>query len=155
MALAKANKAYQQAAHYCSYQERTEQEVRAKLQALGIAQQEADQVIQALKAENFLNEERYVAAFIRGRFLGKHWGKRKLFVALTKRGVAPALIQKGLASIKEADYLQTLREVATQKKQYLVGADLQQDQQQLMRYLLQKGYEPELVSKTLQELLEA
>lgn len=138
---------------YCSYQERTEQEVRKKLQALGMAQKE-DQLIQVLKEENFLNEERYVAAFISGKFQSKHWGKRRISLALTQKGVDPALIHKGLDAIEAADYLQCIRKVAEKKKKLLVAKDPMQVEQRLSSYLLQKGYEPDLVQQTVQGLLK-
>ena len=150
---AEENRVYQQAARYCSYQERTTQETKAKLQTLGATPEEVEQLIQQLKEERFLDEERYVEAFIRGKFLGKHWGKRKLLVALTKKGLDPALIQQGLDAIEEADYLQTLRRVAHRKKQLLAGEDYTQIKRKLTNYLLQKGYEPDLVYQTVQELI--
>jgi len=65
------NTFYQKAAHYCGYQERTEKEVQEKLRAWGVAQKEVEHMIQALKADHFLDEERYVEAFIRSKYLGK------------------------------------------------------------------------------------
>ena len=154
MAIAQAHPAYQKAARYCSYQDRTEKEVRAKLSALGVTQEtETEQLIQALKAKKLLDEERYVASFIRGRVVGKHWGKRKLQRALASQGVGATLIQKGLAALDDADYLRGLREVAERKKQALAGTPPQQEQQKLTNYLLQKGYEPALVDQTVQELV--
>lgn len=150
-----AYKVYQKAARYCSYQERTVQEVRDKLQALGITQKEKqDQLIQELQAANFLDEERYVAAFVRGKYLGKYWGKNKLLVALTHKGVAPALIQKGLAAIEDDAYRQCLRKVAHRKSQSLVDKDPRQRKHKLANYLLQKGYEPDLVQQTVQDVVE-
>ena len=146
--------AYEKAARYCSYQDRTEKEVRSKLRTLGVTQEaEVVQLIQALKTEKFLDEERYVASFVRGRLIGKQWGKRKIRLALVGKGVEPALIDKELAVIEDADYLQTLQEVATKKKQGLAGKSPRQDQQKLTNYLLQKGYEPDLVYQIAQELV--
>jgi regulatory protein len=142
---------YNKAARYCGYQERTEKEVQEKLLAWGVESKEEEaRIIQALQAENFLNEERYVEAFIRGKFLGKQWGKRKMFDALTKKGLDPALIHKGLATIEPTDYLQQLRYIADQKKQSLAGTSSMQARQKLTNYLLQKGYEPELIIQTVQ-----
>ncbi len=143
---------YQKAIRYCGYQERTEKEVQEKLRAWGVAQKEEEvRIIQALQEDNFLNEERYVEAFIRGKFLGKQWGKRKMFDVLTKKGVDSVLIQKGLATIETTDYLQHLRYVANRKKQSLAEASSIQGMQKLTNYLLQKGYEPDLVTQTVQE----
>lgn len=154
MAIVDVHKAYQKVARYCAYQDRTEKEVRAKLQAVGVTQEtEIEKLIETLKAEKFLDEERYVTSFVRGRLVGKHWGKRKIQLALASKGIAPDLIHKGLAAIEDPAYLQTLREIAIRKKQGLAGKDPRQDQQKLTNYLLQKGYEPDLVYQTVQELL--
>lgn len=145
---------YQKASHYCSYQERTEKEVQEKLYVWGVTKKsETERIIQALKVNHFLDEERYVAAFIRGKFLGKQWGKRKIRTMLAKKGLDQTLIQKGFTIIADADYLQGLRHIAERKKQSLVGATQIQKQQKLIRYLLQKGYEPDLVHQVVQTTL--
>jgi regulatory protein len=142
---------YRKAAHYCGYQERTEKEVQEKLRVWGVAQEEVARIIQTLKADRFLDEERYLEAFIRGKFLGKQWGKRKLLVALSKKGLDQILIQKGLDTIETTDYLQTLRYVADRKIAFLAEATSMQKRQKLTNYLLQKGYEPDLVCQIVQE----
>lgn len=144
---------YQKAARYCAYQERTEKEVQEKLRAWGVKQDEKTYIIRTLKEDRFLDEERYVTAFIRGKFLTKKWGKRKLWAALVEKGINQTLIQKGLATIKDTDYIQSLYHVAKQKKQSLVGVTSMQERQKLINYLLQKGYESDLVIPTVQEIV--
>jgi len=145
--------ALQKAAHYCGYQDRTEAQVRAKLHALGVEDATiADQIIQRLHAERYLDEERYAVAFVRGKFVDKKWGKQKIRHALTVQGIASARIESALATLPNTDYLQTLRHLALQKKQQLTGQAATQVQQKLTRHLLQKGYESDLVSKIVQEL---
>lgn len=147
------NTIYRKVAHYCGYQERTEREVRDKLRVWGAANKvEEDHIVKILKQDHFLNEERYVAAFIRGKSLSNKWGKRKLLAALTQKGVDQALICKGLAAIENNDYLQSLRHVADQKTKALAGATPIQAKQKLTNYLLQKGYEPDLVHQTVQTI---
>lgn len=150
--LNKKNNAYEKVVQYCGYQERTEQEVRNKLHALGVTQtREKDQFIRALKAENFLNEERYIEAFIRGKVLSRQWGKKKLLITLTNKGLDPTLIQKGLDALADTDYLQSLHKAADRKKRSLAGKDPVLYKQKLTHYLLQKGYEPELVYQVTQQ----
>ncbi len=147
---------YQKAARYCSYQERTEKEVGEKLRTLGIAcEVEATKIIQTLKVERFLSEERYVEAFVRGKFFAKKWGKRKLLTALSQKSLDQVLIQKGLDAINDVDYRQALYALANQRKQQLSGTNLGQNQQKLINYLLQKGYEPGLAWEAVQEVLKA
>ena len=145
---------YQKAAHYCSYQERTEKEMQDKLYAWGVDdQEEIARIIQVLKTNRFLDEERYVATFIRGKYLGRQWGKRKLWAVLMKKAISPVLIQKGLEALETDTYLQSLRHIATRKQLLLTGTTLTQKKQQLTNFLLQKGYEPDLVHQVVQETL--
>ena len=145
---------YQKIACYCSYQERTKKEVMQKLHALGLSSEEvATQMIERLVQERFLDEERYVTAFIRGKFLHKRWGKRKLMAALAQKGISTEYIQAGLATISMTEYRQVIRDLAVQKKQTLLDMDTYQAQQKLTRYLLQKGFELEVVRPIVEELL--
>ncbi len=144
---------YQKAVRYCAYQERTEKEVQEKLRAWGVKQDEITHIIRTLKQDRFLDEERYVTAFVRGKLLAKKWGKRKLWAVLMERGISQALIQKGLAVIEDTDYIQSLHHVAKQKKQSLADITSMQARQKLINYLLQKGYESDLVIRTVQEMI--
>jgi regulatory protein len=153
MALDRTDTIYQKAMRYCSYQERTEKEIQEKLRGWGVEDKEGVHMIRALKVDRFLDEERYVAAFIRGQFLGKKWGKKKLVAALTSKGLDQILVRQGLAMIEDVDYVQSLRDVAERKRASLVGATPTQAKQKLMNYLLQKGYESELVIQTVQEII--
>ncbi len=145
--------AYGPAARYCSYQERTEQEVHKKLATLGVPAEEVEPLIEVLKAQRFLNEERYVEAFIQGKWGRKQWGKRKLKMALIGKGVAPTYIQQGLDSIDETAYRQVLQELADKKRASLQAYTHAEQQQKTTNYLLQRGYEPDLVYSTVQKSL--
>ena len=46
------------AGNYCAYQERTQQEVRDKLYALGLYKDEVEEVLTELIIEKFVDEER-------------------------------------------------------------------------------------------------
>lgn len=146
--------AYGPAVRYCSYQERTELEVHKKLAALGVPSEEIAPLIETLKSERWLDEARYVEAFIHGKWGQKQWGRRKLQIALRSKGVTPEYIQEGLTSIDEADYRQRLQELADKKKQLLSTYSAVEQQHKLTNYLLQKGYEPELVYSIVHNLLE-
>jgi regulatory protein len=144
---------YQKAQRYCSYQERTCKEVREKLRAWGIIQPEIiERILQMLTEQHFLDEQRYVEAFIRGKFVSRRWGKKKLSMALTQKGLAPSVIQQGLDAITPEDYRETLRYVAHRKQQSLLGMPFTQQKRKLRSYLLQKGYETDLIGTVLSEI---
>lgn len=155
MALTEHNQVYQlakqKAARYCSYQERTIAEVKNKLLSWGITDPiQANKLIQALQAENFLDEQRYIAAFVQGRFSIKKWGKRKIYYALLKKNIDQAAIQQGLQRIGETEYLETIQQLVLQKKKSLATTEPALAHKKIIHYLLQKGYELELIQQALQ-----
>ena len=60
---------------YCSYQDRCHKEVEQKLKELRMIPEAADQIIMTLIDGNYLNEERFALAFVRGKFKIKKWGR--------------------------------------------------------------------------------
>lgn len=156
MELTEEDKAYQafkqQAMRYCSYQERIRAEIQSKLRAWGMRSETAiDSLIQELKKEDFLNEQRYIVAFIRGRFMNKKWGKRKIRYELMKKALSPALIQEGLNTIDNSDYLNMIRHLILEKARSVSVQNARSTHQKLMNFLCQKGYEPELIREIIQE----
>ena len=63
---------------YCSYQDRCHKEVEQKLKELRMIPEAADQIIMTLIDGNYLNEERFALAFVRGKFKIKKWGRHRL-----------------------------------------------------------------------------
>jgi regulatory protein len=53
---------------YCAYQERCHKEVRTKLQEMRMIPEAIDAIMVHLIQHNFLNEERFAKAFVRGKF---------------------------------------------------------------------------------------
>ena len=59
---------------YCAYQDRCHKEVAQKLRDMQMIPQAKEQIIMTLIEENFLNEELFAMAFVRGKFKIKKWG---------------------------------------------------------------------------------
>lgn len=144
--------ALQKLRHYCAYQERSHSEVRDKLYQLGVWKKDHDEIIVSLIEDNYLNEERFAIAFAGGKFRMKHWGRVKIRYELKQKQVSEYSIKKAMKEIKEEDYLKLLEKLAGDKyaslksEQYLVRKKKTQD------YLMQRGFEPELITRTLNEL---
>jgi regulatory protein len=60
---------------YCAYQERCHVEVQEKLAIFVISEQEKNEIIVHLIAQNYLNEERFASLFAISKFHQKKWGK--------------------------------------------------------------------------------
>ena len=137
--------------HYCAYQERCQQEVRNKLYELGGYPNDIEQIIAELIEKNFLNEERFAKAFAGGKFRIKKWGKVKIISQLKFKQISAYCIKAALQQIDEDDYLQTLKMVLLKKnKNYAAASPMQK--QQLAKYAMQKGFEPDLTWKELKKV---
>jgi len=141
--------------HYCNYQERSHKEVRNKLYELGCRTTEVERLISELIEANLLNEERYARAVARGKFRIKKWGRNKIVAQLKLQQVSPYCIRKALTEIDPDDYYQTLMKLASKKWGELKTERSSAGKRaKLYRYLLQKGYESDLVNDIYKEITD-
>jgi regulatory protein len=145
--------ALQKIKHYCAYQERCHAEVKEKLYGFGLYQKEVEPIISTLIEENYLNEERFAIAFAGGHFRTKQWGRVKIKFQLKQKQVSEYCIKKALKIIDEDDYLKTLQKLFDQKLKTLKGEkNIFIKKRKLQDYLMQKGFETNLVRELLGNL---
>lgn len=126
---------------YCAYQERAMSEVRLKMYQLKIPSKTIEEVIKILVEEDFIDEERFTEAYVRGKFRIKQWGRLKIRQQLQQKGIAQQLIDKHLKNdIDEKEYQKTLQE---QLLKYLKinTINTEADRAKLLRHFMAKGYE--------------
>lgn len=130
---------------YCAYQERSHQEVKNKLYEYGLYSNEVDEIISRLIIEGFLNEERFAKAFAGGKFRIMKWGKHKIERELQAQGLTKKCISIGLKEVDDGDYRKTLKMLIAKKAELIQEENLFKKKDKLARYVIGKGYEPELV----------
>ncbi|MBC7923226.1 MAG: RecX family transcriptional regulator [Ferruginibacter sp.] len=145
--------AYLRASSYCTYQERTPDEVRERLREWNIRGEDAEVVVSRLVDEDFLNEGRFAKVFAGGKFRIKHWGRLKIRHELRARGLSEGCIRQGLLEIDETAYRHTLQHLLEKKNDSLRGEEAGARKQKLVRYALGKGYENNLVWNTVEEIV--
>lgn len=146
------DQALQKLRHYCAYQERSHQEVREKLYTLAVWKKDHDEIIATLIEGDYLNEERFAIAFAGGKFRINHWGRVKIKYELKQRQVSEYCIKKALKLIEQDDYSNMLRKLASEKYKSLKGEQYLIRRKKTMDYLIQKGYEPALITEIVGEL---
>ncbi|MEP7197536.1 MAG: regulatory protein RecX [Saprospiraceae bacterium] len=128
---------------YCTYQERCQQEVINKMRELKIDYDWQDEIIVSLILEKYIDEERFARAIVRGKFRQNHWGRIKIKNYLFLKGIGNNLIQMSLSEINEVDYRKQIQILILKKKNELGNKPNLQNR--LVNYLVQKGYESNLV----------
>ena len=146
--------ALQKLRHYCAYQERSHMEAKEKLYSFGLRKQAVEEALAQLIEEDYLNEERFAIQFAGGKFRIKQWGRVKIKHALKQKQISTYCINRAMKEIDEKDYDKILHKLASQKWSTVKGAgvNLFVKMSKTTDYLLQKGYEPELVKQAIEDL---
>ena len=136
---------------WCDLQERCLQEARRKLRSWGYSDDTINDWLDQMEAMGAVDESRFAHAFVSGKFRIKRWGKRKIQAELQFRGIRSGLIQEALATIPEEEYRETLHQLAVRKlsSQTDQGRAAQGNS---ARYLISKGYEPDVVWETIAQI---
>lgn len=143
-------KALEKAKWYCSFQERCKQHVINRLIAWKVEKKYFDSIIEKLEDDDFLNEERFAEAYVRGKFSQKRWGKIKITAQLYQLGVAKKFIDKALQNeINEEEYKKALHYLAEKKEAQLTSETATDRKTKLFRYLASKGYETDLIQEVI------
>lgn len=138
---------------YCAYQERSQHEVRFKLKEWKVPASEIEQILAELITENFINEERFAITLAGGKFRIKKWGKIKIESALKKHQISTPCIRKALQSISNESYHTEIEKQIKKLYKSITNNSLT-EKQKIIRSLINKGFEPELVRSKLNDLLE-
>jgi len=134
---------------YCAYQERSHKQVYQKCRDYGLTEDEANQILIELISSNFLNEQRFAEAYVKGKFKIKSWGKQKIVQGLNSAGVSKKLIENTIEEIDSKAYNETLIYLANKKRATLKTGTEFEKVIKIQRFLLSKGYKYEEISEAL------
>ena len=130
---------------YCSYQERCCQEVIGKLVEWGFGKDDEEKLIDQMIRENYLNEERYASAYVRGKFNIKKWGTQKIIFGLKQKDIPDNIIQTALSEIPQDEYEATLVKLIKAKAKTILASDIFIKKTKIARYMIGKGFNSERV----------
>ena len=140
--------------NYCAIEEKCTYDVKQKMKDWGLHNKAQDYIIEELIHESYINEERYSRSFCRGKFKIKKWGKMKIINELKKKYISTLCINKGLEEISDTEYLNELNMQYQKKKNSLNEKSYFIKKRKITTYLINKGYESNLVWDQLKELKE-
>ena len=149
-----ANEVYSKMASACSRTEHCSADIHAKILAAGLNTDEADEIIGKLKAEKFINDERYVKAYASDKFRLNKWGKIKIRHSLKMKGLPDGLIQLGLDSINVEKYRQALLKTMKEQARAVKKKSKYEKMGQIIRFAQNRGFEPELIHRYLNDVVE-
>ena len=140
--------------HYCAYQERCHQEVRQKLVTMRMIPEAIDVIIVHLLKHNFLNEERFAKAYVRGKFRIKAWGRRRLTYELKRKDISKVNINQALAEIVNEEYVDFFHALAEKRAYSIKETNKFKKRKKFVDYFLYRGWESYLVYEKANELIK-
>jgi regulatory protein len=142
------NKAMEQCAHreYCC------EDIRNKLAAWGVSNSDSERIIDVLIRENFINETRYAAAYVKDKFRYNKWGKLKIRANLKFKKIPSGIIAEALDSIDKETYMNTLTDLIKVHRKTVRAKNKYDLKARLLRYGLAKGFESSLLYDILNDL---
>ena len=140
--------------HYCAYQERCHKEVIQKLKDMQMIPEAIDVIVVHLIEHNFLNEERFAKAYVRGKFKMKSWGKLRLTSQLKLKDISKVNINQALNTIDYDEYIDVFNDLAEKKAKNITEANILKKKKKLADYLLYRGWESNLVYDKVNQLIK-
>ena len=149
------DKAFAKAARLCSKSEKAPKEIFDKLMSWGMSSKMAEQIVNHLREEKFIEEVRYARAFIHDKLLYEHWGRLKITFALRNKGISDSIIDNSIEEqITLDEYLSILIELLKGKMRAMDMPLSQKDRAKLYRYATQKGFETSIIAQALRNIGE-
>lgn len=145
---------YNKMAILCSRSEQCSGDIRKKIIALGGDHVIGDQIIQKLTEERFIDDNRYINAYIADKFKINKWGKIKLRYYLKMKGLSDNLIEDGLSFIDPDKYREVLVKMMKEKAKAVKNKPKFEKMGQIIRFAHSRGFEPELIHRYMSEVLD-
>jgi regulatory protein len=141
--------ALQKAGRYCAHEEKSIFDLKSKLKSWNVDPSLREEIIDELKKQNYINEERYAKVFTSGKVRIKKWGRIKIANQLRAKNISEDYIDKALRSIDEEKYSLNLQHLISQKRSLVKGKTENEKKMKLIQFLIAKGYEQEQIYKEI------
>ncbi len=149
-----AKQAYSKMARLCSRSEQCSADIRKKIIAFELVSEVVDEIIEKLKVEKYLNDERYIKAYVADKFRINKWGRVKIRHNLRMKGLPEAMIQNELDEIDEEKYKAVLIKTMNSKAKTVKKKNRFEKMGQIIRFAQTRGFEPELIHRYMNLVLE-
>lgn len=135
-------KALEKMMSYCSKMERSEFDVKKKMSTWGLSTNDVSHIIEKLQDYGFIDSQRYIMSYVRGKFNYNKWGKTKIRYNLSLRGFKDSVIDNAFSEFfSTIDYEKVIEEQLRQKNKSLKVEDDFQRKAKLIQFGQSRGYE--------------
>ena len=124
-------------------------DMEQKMRNWGVQQSDIQRVIASLVDERFVDDQRYATAYVRDKTRFNHWGRIKTTLMLRQKHIDKQIINQAFAELPESDYQKAFATERDKKMRQLRALKPFERNRKTAAYLIQKGFEPDMVFKNL------
>lgn len=139
-------------ADLCARGEHCAFEIREKLRKMQLAASDANEIVEYLEDNRYIDDSRFARAFARDKVKFSGWGKNKIRMALAMKRIPSAEISSALEEIDPEEYMAVAVNAAKAKARNLDLSDYN-DKGKLYRHLASRGFEGSVISKAIQSIV--
>lgn len=99
----------------CSMREYCESDILSKLERFELNPGEAEKILESLKADKFVEDNRYSQAFVRDKSRLSGWGSRKISFALRRKKIEQNIINEAIKELDKTSEAERLLKILTVK----------------------------------------
>lgn len=139
----------------CSRSEQCEADITVKLIRWEIGIADRKEIISSLKADRFIDEERFARSFAGDKARFSAWGPSKIRLELIRRKIPAPVINEALQSIDKEIWKEALMKSLRTKARTLdlEGEEAKENRQKLFRYMMNRGFPSAAVSKAISGII--
>lgn len=144
--------AFLKASAICSRGETCTFDIQAKLKAWGLEQEDSEPVINQLKEEKYLDDERFARAYVKDKFRFNRWGRQKIAYMLHTKNISRDIQESAFEEIDQETYSEKLLELIAEKEKTIRAKDKLDKRNKLMRFAMGRGFESNMIFTAFKEL---
>lgn len=116
------------------------------MEQLSVPSDWQDKLVAYLEQENYLNEERFANAFVRGKLRHNHWSRNHIKSGLRAKRISEQLIRRALLEEVDPDqYFQTILKLVVKKWPAVKAKSVRERREKLIASLARAGFELDLI----------
>ena len=137
----------------CAMTEYAIADIKQKVYKAGLDGGAANRIANKLVEDGYVNEDRYIRAFVHDKFAFNRWGRRKIELALAQKGIRGERVEEELSAIDEELYESVLVELLRSKDKSIAANDNRQRVQKLLGFAVARGFEPYLAMRVISNMV--
>lgn len=134
----------------CSRKEASEGELVRKLIRWGIDSEKQEEILEALRKNNFVDNLRFAKAFVNDKYKFNKWGPRKIEQGLALHNIPQPIIAEAMKAMEMDDDM--LMSLLTRKKEAIRAKTSLELRTKLIRFGISRGFDLESVVKVAKQL---